>query len=371
MKKKNLSNWLTFGLIVLVIISGLAAVSYWKGWFDKSEPNTAKLQDLRGVVHLYRDGLCMNAENDMVLRAGDRLVLQSGAGVTIGLGEDQLMLLQQADLTLVDPAVQSFHAKISSGQVLAHCQQAVTLEASGKTFRFQETTALLLADQKTIGVLRGQVGKATAGQTHFYDRDEYGTLAVTDLSEDTVALLQSLPQASVCFSQEELQQIAQQKQQQMQTLVDATTPAETTQNPTQEEPQPPQTQTCTVAIYCNTILNNMDTLEPGKAEFVPASGVILYPVSVQFTPGQTAFDVLKQVCDSTGIQLEYSWTPLYNSYYVEGIHHLYEFDCGYESGWMYKVNGSYPNYGSSSYKLQDGDAIVWAYTCSGLGSDLG
>ena len=45
---------------------------------------------------------------------------------------------------------------------------------------------------------------------------------------------------------------------------------------------------------------------------------------------------------------------------------LYEFDCGSQSGWMYKVNGWFPNYGCSSYKLKDGDAIVWSYTCTGM-----
>ena len=34
------------------------------------------------------------------------------------------------------------------------------------------------------------------------------------------------------------------------------------------------------------------------------------------------------------IQLEFSYTPLYASYYIEGINHLYEFDVGPESGWM-------------------------------------
>ncbi len=45
---------------------------------------------------------------------------------------------------------------------------------------------------------------------------------------------------------------------------------------------------------------------------------------------------------------------MYNSYYVEGIGNLYEFDCGSESGWMCKVNGWFPNYGCSSYTLSDG-----------------
>ncbi len=135
--------------------------------------------------------------------------------------------------------------------------------------------------------------------------------------------------------------------------------------------KPEETHTCTITIRCDTILDNMGDLKPEKAGYVPSSGVILYPVTVEFTEGETVFDVLKRVCKTSGIQLEYSFTPLYGSYYIEGIHHLYEFDCGEQSGWMYKVNGWFPNYGCSSYYLEDGDNIVWCYTCKGLGTDVG
>ncbi len=131
------------------------------------------------------------------------------------------------------------------------------------------------------------------------------------------------------------------------------------------------TMSCTIKIVCDTILDNMENLTAGKEGYVPSSGTILGTTSVEFSEGETVFDVLDRVCDSTGIQLEYSWTPLYDSYYIEGINHLYEFDCGSESGWMYKVNGWFPNYGCSSYYLEDGDTIVWCYTCNGLGADVG
>ena len=62
---------------------------------------------------------------------------------------------------------------------------------------------------------------------------------------------------------------------------------------------------------------------------------------------------------------------LYNSAYIEGIANLYEFDCGSQSGWMYKVNGWFPNYGCSKYAVNEGDTIVWCYTCKGLGADVG
>lgn len=140
--------------------------------------------------------------------------------------------------------------------------------------------------------------------------------------------------------------------------------------PAKEEKQPVAL-TCTIQIRCDTILDNMDNLEPGKDAYVPSSGTILSTTTVSFTEGETVFDVLKRVCDQNGIQLEYSYTPMYESYYIEGINYLYEFDCGNESGWMYKVNGWFPNYGCSDYTLEQGDSIVWCYTCNGLGADVG
>jgi len=128
---------------------------------------------------------------------------------------------------------------------------------------------------------------------------------------------------------------------------------------------------CTITILCNTILNNAENLEEAKAPYVPKDGVILPMTTVEFSPGETVFDVLKRVCEAADLQIEYSWTPLYDSYYVEGINHLYEFDCGFESGWMYEVNDGFPNYGSSAYEVKPGDKIEWKYTCTGLGTDVG
>lgn len=131
------------------------------------------------------------------------------------------------------------------------------------------------------------------------------------------------------------------------------------------------TNLCTITIRCDTIFDNLDSLEEAKAPYVPEDGEILPVITVEFTPGETVFEVLQRVCEAADLQIEYSWTPLYDSYYVEGINHLYEFDCGFESGWMYKVNGWFPNYGCSAYELQGGEEIVWEYTCVGLGADLG
>lgn len=128
---------------------------------------------------------------------------------------------------------------------------------------------------------------------------------------------------------------------------------------------------CTITIRCDTVLDDQDLLEEAKVPYVPADGVILPEITVEFTPGENVFQVLQRVCEAADIPLEYSWTPLYDSYYLEGICHLYEFDCGPESGWMYQVSGTFPNYGCSSYEVQPGDSIEWLYSCIGLGADLG
>ena len=128
--------------------------------------------------------------------------------------------------------------------------------------------------------------------------------------------------------------------------------------------------TCTFSIECSTILNNLDMLDPDKLEIVPSNGVILAKTTVTFYEGESVFDVLQRICKEYGIHMEAEWTPIYNSAYIEGIHNLYEFDCGALSGWMYRVNGWYPNYGCSRYQLQDGDVVEWRYTCD-LGNDVG
>ena len=103
---------------------------------------------------------------------------------------------------------------------------------------------------------------------------------------------------------------------------------------------------------------------------MPSDGLILAPSEVEFEEGESVHDILKRVCQAAGIHMESSYTPVYDSAYVEGINQLYEFDCGEQSGWMFKVNDWFPNYGCSKYKVSDGDVIEWVYTCE-LGEDVG
>ncbi|MDR0380889.1 MAG: DUF4430 domain-containing protein [Oscillospiraceae bacterium] len=128
--------------------------------------------------------------------------------------------------------------------------------------------------------------------------------------------------------------------------------------------------TCTLSVRCDTISDNLAYLDPEKHALVPADGVIFPATTVTFSEGESAFTLLQREMRRAQIHMEFVRTPLYNSAYIEGIHNLYAFDVGELSGWMYRVNDEFPNYGCSRYLLRDGDAVEFVYTCD-LGRDVG
>lgn len=127
--------------------------------------------------------------------------------------------------------------------------------------------------------------------------------------------------------------------------------------------------TCTLSISCANLVDS-DVLAEAKRPLVPDSGWLLEPVECSFEEGESVFDVFNRVVRENKIHMEFVETPAYNSVYIEGIGNLYEFDGGPQSGWMYCVNGEFPNYGCSTVKLQDGDVVEWVYTLD-LGNDVG
>ncbi|WP_042170668.1 DUF4430 domain-containing protein [Paenibacillus gorillae] len=128
--------------------------------------------------------------------------------------------------------------------------------------------------------------------------------------------------------------------------------------------------TATLSVSAASILDHMDSFNKDKLEVLPEDGIIYKEQKVTFYEGESVFDVLLREMKKNKIHMEFEMTPIYNSNYIEGINNIYEFDCGELSGWMYKVNGWFPNYGASRYLLKDGDKIQWQYTCD-LGRDIG
>ena len=129
----------------------------------------------------------------------------------------------------------------------------------------------------------------------------------------------------------------------------------------------PKNKTVTIAISCKTAINNGLNKKPGFSH-LPSNGIILQNMKVEFSEGDTVFDILVKVTRKKGIHMEYRGSG--SNTYIEGINNLYEFDGGSNSGWMYSVNGVYPNYGVGAYKVKSSDVIKFNYTCN-LGADLG
>lgn len=165
------------------------------------------------------------------------------------------------------------------------------------------------------------------------------------------------------------------------TTTKPTTTKPTTTKPTTTKPTE-KASVCYVTIVCTTINDNLNMLKDSKKPFVPSDGIILAEAPIEVKDGDTAFEIIKKACKENtckakckyckkdGIQIEYTYTPAFDNYYIEGIHQIYEKDCGSASGWMYSVNGVFPNVGASSYEINRGDKIVFAYTCD-MGDDIG
>lgn len=95
---------------------------------------------------------------------------------------------------------------------------------------------------------------------------------------------------------------------------------------------------------------------------------IIRSTKVTLQSGDTAFTLLKRIVDEKGVSIDYNGSGA--TLYVKAIDGLREFDGGPDSGWMYLVNGEYPNHSAGTHTLRDGDVLRWRYT-KDLGRDIG
>ncbi len=96
----------------------------------------------------------------------------------------------------------------------------------------------------------------------------------------------------------------------------------------------------------------------------------IYPETVLYVAkDSTVFEILKEVCRTENIQLDYEKSSAYGLAYIKGINSIYEYDHGDLSGWMYRVNGEMPNIGVGYYKVEEGDIVEILYSTN-IGRDL-
>ncbi|MBQ3912019.1 MAG: DUF4430 domain-containing protein [Lachnospiraceae bacterium] len=122
--------------------------------------------------------------------------------------------------------------------------------------------------------------------------------------------------------------------------------------------------TVTFTIRCDSIVGE-------ASEFIPADGVILGKTEYGIVEGESVYDLLIEAVRENKIHLENKKTSVgaHGAYYISGINHIYEYEYGELSGWMYYVNGEAPSVGCGDYILHDGDDVAWLYTRE-IGRDI-
>lgn len=93
-------------------------------------------------------------------------------------------------------------------------------------------------------------------------------------------------------------------------------------------------------------------------------GVILKNTSEEIRNGESILSFTKRVLRKNNISI------VEENGYVISIDDQAELDKGSKSGWMVKVNGSFPNKGAGSIEVKNKDDIEWLYTHD-LGKDIG
>ena len=352
---------------------------------EAENTSDAVVKGTTGVNYVERTGIGFSLDTGAALRRNDLIETKASSSAELALGGTTLALTEKTEIKLVSPA-ENAEIELSMGELfLRNAPGAVS------TLTFFDRT-VTLSGTALVWVRTGSAGILVLGGTAEADGE---TLSAGDsVSYTETSVDRSQPQATsldefaltcaaaaaadgetLCYSAGDLNAVVEARAEERRLAVEAQNAHNAAvlaegydENADEASYSGP---ICTIEIRCDTILDNMENLTDGKNAYVPANGTILATSQVSFSEGETVFNVLQRACAAAGIALEYSWTPMYGSYYIEGINNLYEFDCGEQSGWMYKVNGWFPNYGCSSYTLKDGDIIVWCYTCNGLGADVG
>lgn len=101
----------------------------------------------------------------------------------------------------------------------------------------------------------------------------------------------------------------------------------------------------------------------GKADEPP----ILPATVVSLEEGDTVLDVLLRITRQERIHAASRGRG--KTGYVEAIGNLYEFEHGAGSGWMFSVNGIFPNRSAGAFEVESGDSVTWWYTLD-AGRDL-
>ena len=414
--KKKTFNIIMVVLIALIVVCGVMLTGHIKGWFGDKNQSGMTCSETTGVVNVERSGVGYSLEADVSMEPGDIVETKSGSEAVFAVsGGNNLSVNEKTEIEVPSCQKESLKLVLNNGEFFADVpslsgtfdidfgKNAASIDEAVFSVSQQGVSSTLTVYEGIVSVKseNGDTNKVKAGKQILITRNANDKLTVdiskvkaSSLSDYMIGKLLACKTDGLCFSADELNKVTADREKEKAEAAKALE-REAIEIASSEEASA-QTEdgsgssgagnsnssagdkdgssgnsgssdimTCTISIRCTSILNNMDKLKSGKERYVPSNGIILATSSIEFRKGESAYDVTKRACSATGIQIEASYTPIYDGYYVEGINHLYEFDCGQMSGWLYKVNGWAPNYGCSQYTVKNGDSIVWDYTCTG------
>ncbi len=396
MKKKNkIANIIMSVAIGLILVGGLLYVGNLQSWFVSGEEKAEAvvLSESVGVLNVERDGVIFSLEPESVVKENDIIVGEEENVATYNFKESGFSTVDGSSIAIDKISDTELAITIEKGNIIAQGsgEQGITLTTKDADLIVKDAiiTVSEQSGSTAINVLKGKLNvnseTVKAGESILLTGgdQEVGKADLGSYSDMYLSELVKYAEAEdLVFGKAEIENTLEERKVAKEEAQEAGINGglipvgnnsgennSSTGSSNGEVSGTGKINTCTISIRTDTILKNMDQLTTGKDIYVPANGTVLATTTVQFQDGDTVFDVLKRVTDYAGIQMEYSYFPVYESHYIEGINHLYEFDCGQGSGWTYKVNGWKPNYGVTKYVLQDGDSIEFAYTCD-YGNDL-
>ncbi len=384
MKKKNPFYIIAATVVVVVILITTLFFSGGsiKSWRHSKGETLAVSQEVTGDVSITRKGLNYTLKEGIILREEDQILAGHGAGAVVKgsnrftftaaveadstlvittLREDQIVLSVSEGIVFFDGIsgdpltirTASVELLPAAGSVLSvdtqSGAQSVNVYSGTATVCFQDETKTLAAGDHLTAV------QDDRGKTML----SYRAADVVELSESLILRLRSY--GGLCFTPQELSD----------ELVLRRNEARSVGQPVSEFVPEDSTLLCTIEIRCDTILDHLSQLTPEELAAVPEDGVILPATQVGFNDGESAFEIMRRLCDDRGIPLSYSYTLVFGGYYIEGINGLHVHEAEASSGWLYRVNGWFPNYSCGRYKVNDGDIISFVFSCDGWGKDVG
>ncbi len=419
MKIKNkISNIVMVLAIIAIFVSSIVFIGNIKGWFlsDKEKQDLIVVNDKIGAVNLERNSISFSLDKDMALNSKDIVTTQKDSVLNLNYKDSEIVVLNKSKILVNDYDDNNVQLKLLNGEIILDLRENADFELNIDDQVCKLSNSLITIDKRvgstSLNILKGEVeiGEDVLAKGDklliLSDSQNVSKLKVKDYNIKYLNYIKNYNQDY--FSLSEInKEIKFQEDKTNKKIVkldnvikkevnnddsselkNETTSKEIVQsteikkykkvlkeeNKNNNKNKKPEVNNkkkyyCTLEIRCDTILKNKNKLSAGKDIYVPKTGVILPATTVEFEAGENVMDVLKRVCKYTGIQMEHSYFPIYNSSYVEGINNLYEFDCGGASGWIYRVNGFKPNYGVSMYELSDKDNIQFLYTCD-YGNDI-